>query len=88
MFLLDGFFYHRNSDVAGMFDTTKATHKHDARFRENVMLFSIPTHEKSDVISSEYRVLEHRLHLGNVVLQFFREADVAFNHTEQGSIYQ
>ena len=39
-------------------DTKKGTHKHDACFRENVVFFSILTHERPDVISTDDRVLE------------------------------
>ena len=74
------------SPASAMYAESVSISQYDARLREDVMFFGILTHERSDVISSDARVFEHRLHFGKVVLQFFRDADVALDHTEQCAI--
>ena len=60
---------------------TNATHEHATRRLHDVVFFSIMSHERTYVVSSDGHVLEHGLHLGKVMLQMFRDVYVAFYHT-------
>ena len=67
-------------------DAVKATHEHATRRRHDVVLFGVLPHERTYVVARHRRVLEDRLHLGKVILQMFRDANVAFDHAEQRTV--
>ena len=65
---------------------TITTHEHATRRRHDVVLFGVISHERTDVVASYHRVLEYRLLLGKMILQFSRDADVTLDHTKESTV--
>ena len=61
------------------------THEHAPRSRHDVVRFGVSAHERTEILAHQMDVLEHGLHLGKVLAQFFRYANVTLDHTEHGS---
>ena len=66
--------------------TVVTADEHATRRRHDVVLFGVLPHERTYVVARHRRVLEDRLHLGKVILQMFRDANVAFDHAEQRTV--
>ena len=64
---------------------TITAHKHALRSRHDFVLVGVSAHERTEILAYQTDVLEHGLHLGKVLTQFFRYANVALDHAEHGS---
>ena len=65
--------------------TTITANEHALRSRHDVVLVGVSAHERTEILAYQTDVLEHGLHLGKVLTQFFRYANVALDHAEHGS---
>ena len=68
-----------------IFITAETTHEHSSWTHHDVVIFSVLTLERSEIVAGQIDVLEDGLHLSEVRAQFFWYANVALNNTEQGT---
>ena len=50
------------------------------------MIDGVLPHERSDIVSSNRRILKDGLHLGEMIFELEGDADVAFDHAEQRAV--